>query len=304
MAEALKRMQQKAEEALTEHNYVVAFDILSKLYLQKKTARNNYLLVQALAGQGKYGEAFTVGQEFLTSYLTENARFSDLIHVAVCARKGMWVEKILVQIKAYLKPEESRLFYGRLAGEMENFYRTKQQEISALKRRFDYLAAVSPIEQRAIVKEAEQLQKGDFVEGACLAVKDPNVHPLVRSSLLNDLRCLDWADEIMYQPFIGKQISLVPGDLQALEETRLFKEYTVQIEDNTRSPQESQQLLNELTLKLMLLYPQFEVIYQQPEVWYHILLNDQESKNLDQRFQTLAGQLEASVLEMRPDQKR
>lgn len=304
MKEDRKEFQSVAETALYEKNYQLAVEIFSKLYSEKRSARENYLFAQALVGVGDYSKALTIIQEYMNSYLAENERLVFYIHVAVFAGESLKVSQLLKSLKEFLTEQESQLFYATLSSENELFNKQEGNKLLKLKKQLQYLGALDPLEQRKIAKKAVALSCQDFVLAVKGALEDDNVHPLVRASLLNDLRLLDVQEEFAYHSFLNGRIAVTPGRLEGLQQTEVFKSYAAQVLGDPSRPSElSQQILGEITLKLMLLYPVFTDVEQDEELWYYILLNDQRSLNSAGDYGQIALKMEKSILELELNSK-
>lgn len=304
MKDDRKKLQIQAETALHEKNYQLAVDLFSKLYLTKKSARGNFFLVQALAGLKDYPVALDFAQEYMNSYLAEDERLVFYIHVAVFAGKSLKVYQLLESLKPYLTDSESQLFYSTLSFEFELFEQQGIVDIAQLKKQLHYLGALKPLKQRTVAKKAAALSYQDFIVVVKDALVDKNVHPIVRTSFLNDLRLLNVREEFDFQSFLNGKMRLIPQQLKGLEQTEAFQSYAVLILGDTSRPTNlSQQILDEITLKLMILYPNFLEVEQKQDLWYHVLLNEQQFLKATESYAQIATKLEKSIAEWGPSSK-
>ncbi len=305
MAKSRKERQLLAEKALAEKNYVLATEIFTKLYQERSSARANFFLVRSLAGQGEFKEAFEIAEEYLKSYLCEDDRFIFYIHVAVFAKNGIGIEKILARLTPYMTEYESRLFNTTLAKEVAEFSSIHPSNLKKAFKDIRYLGSLSPIKQRGAVQEAQQFSRSDFVKVAGIVMLDPNVHPLIRASFLNDLRLIKVQEKMGYLTFMHKRAALIPANLPDLEQMDFFKNYKNKLlDDADRPPDVSEQILRELTLKLMLLYPSYSEIKQNNALWYHILLDRRWVAANAAGYFEVASQLENSLAQWEPKQNR
>lgn len=304
MKDDRKKLQIQAETALHEKNYQLAVDLFSKLYLTKKSARGNFFLVQALAGLKDYSVALEFAQEYINSYLAEDERLVFYIHVTVFAGKSLKVYQLLESLKPYLTASESQLFYSTLSFEFELFEQQGIVDIAQLKKQLHYLGALEPLKQRTVAKKAAALSYQDFVVVVKDVLVDKNVHPIVRTSFLNDLRLLNVREEFDFQSFLNGKMRLIPQQLKGLEQTEAFQSYAALILGDTSRPTNlSQQILDEITLKLMILYPNFLEVEQKQDLWYHVLLNEQQFLKATESYAQIATKLEKSIAEWGPSSK-
>lgn len=302
--ELRNQKQQQAEQALAEHNYVAAVPLLAELYEQHQTSRQNYLYVEALAGAGQYETALAVAQENINSYLAENDRLIRYIHVAVFAGQGLIVTELLESIRSYMTEMESQTIFAALQAETEAYQTQKQEQLEQVKKKLQYLGLEQPLKQRAIAKQSRQLSKSDFLKAVQVALVDENVHPLVRAAFLNDLRLLQVGQAINYLTFEHQQIQVMPNQLLALEETQAYHAFEKMVAVKfERRVDLAQKVLDEITLKLMLLYPIYDGIDSKLEQWYAIFLNDKVLLDQSETNKKLAEQLETSISEWEPGKK-
>lgn len=71
----------------------------------------------------------------------------------------------------------------------------------------------------------------------------------------------------------------------------------------TRPVNISQQILGEITLKLMLLYPDFTEIKRDQDLWMHVLLNEKSFLDSDGPYAKIADDLEKSIAKWQPKSK-
>ncbi len=304
MEELRKKKQFDAEKALRDENYSLAVELFSSLYSEQKSARENFFLVKALAGTGQFEAALEIAQEYMNSYLAEDQRLVFYIYIAVNAKQTLKVYQLLESLKPYMTEEESQLFYGKLDLEVKRFYEQNNRSVTKQKKQLQYLGLASPLEQRKIAKEANALTYQDFIDSVKPALIDENVHPLVRASFLNDLRLLNVSEKVAYLPFLRDKLILCPKELQGIQETKLFKSYAAQLLGNTTRPSNiSQQILGEITLKLMLLYPDFTEIKRDQDLWMHVLLNEKSFLDPQGPYEKIADDLEKSIAKWQPKSK-
>lgn len=303
--ELRKKQQQQAEQALAEHNYTTAVPLLAELYALHQTSRQNYLYVEALAGAGQYETALAVAQENLHSYLAEDDRLIRYIHVAVFAGQGLVVTELLESIRGYMTDSESQMLFATLQEEFEAYQSQNQVQLEQLKKKLQYLGIEPPLKQRELAKQARQLSSSDFLTVIQATLIDENVHPLVRAAFLNDLRLLQIPQVINYLTFEQQQLQVIPNQLLALEETQVYHAFEKLVAVKfARTVDLAQKVMNEITLKLMLLYPDFDGIELKLEQWYAIFLNDKELLSQSETAKKLAERLENSISEWEPGKKR
>lgn len=302
--ESSQQKELAAKQALAERNYAYAVELFSELYSQKPTSRQNYLLVQALSGLGDFENALAVAQESLASYLAEDERLILYIHVAVCAGQGLSIKELLEGLRKYMSDAEKQMLFHTLDQEYADYSLLKKDELNQLKKQIRYLGGYSPLKQRALAKQAQKLSSCEFVSAVRTALVDSNVHPLVRASFLNDLRLLKVTERFDYWTFFGQKIQIDPNKLQAVDETAVYQHLQkLVLKKYEYSANLIQKMMDEISLKLMIIYPVFSEIERQPKIWLSVLLNDAQLATCPASYQKIANQLEKSISEWQPAQK-
>lgn len=254
-------------------------------YQDKKTFKLNYLLFKALENAGQYDNAGQIADDYVMDYLKDETKFLEYVKVMVLAGQIRKIEMTLGLVKALFPAQQAK----RLQVQFEKTLAEVRspQEVEELKKQFKYLGANDVITQRQIFEKAKLLTITEF-ETLCQGVlSDPDVHVLIRSAILDELRYLGSEQAVDYLLFEQEIRTFVPADLKELSDYLMYQRLTQLLAaDGSVAPDLKQATLAELTLKLQLLYPQLTRPFQDPEKLYRVLLNHPSNDEKEIEFAT------------------
>lgn len=224
-------------------------------------------------------------------------------------------EKLFVQtMLAAHKPLAARLFMGRVSSkqqlsllkQIENAEEYLRSNFCATVRKntanFYHMGDLSMADQLVQFEAADNLPLEDYLNGAKLVLRDPNVYPLIKSSIARDLAALQVNDEFMFYWLDHQEHSFYPQKMHFAEDMAVVKDIKSMIEDEfaNSDPLLYEQYWQTLRLQLMFLYPFVDLAIRDAETWFAILVGKKigQSQMTDEakHWQKLIEKLEAKMV--------
>lgn len=268
-----------------------AINCFMATYQAKKTFKVNYLLFETLEKAERYDNAAQIADDYVTDYLKDEAKFLEYVKVMVLAGQIRKIEMTLELVQAFFsEPQTKRLQvqFEKTLAEVRS-----QEEIETLKKQFKYLGANDVIGQREVFEKTKSLTIKEFEELSQGPLLDPDVHVLLRSAILDELRYLGSEREVEYLSFTNEVRSFIPAALKELTDYLMYQRLTQLLAtDSAITPDLKEAALAEMTLKLQLLYPQLTRPFPEPEKLYRVLMDRPDEDEKEKEF---AAELEKSL---------
>lgn len=283
----------KAESYLQNKQYQKAYSEFLLLYENQKNFHNNYYLFVAALNNHQYNDAYQIASEYLREYIVDNEKFNYYIKAGVLAGKNIAIQKLLYNLGIYMSATE-KMTLDRIRDQNERLYWSNKgrSNIKNLVKKFSFIGAQPVIDQRQILQQAYSLPKKEFVDTALKVVQDAYVHPIIKSTILDDLRQLNVDRDIQYSNFLEEMISLNPRLLQPLERTSVFKAVQHHIDEIEEKNIQAEEYRKEYRLRELLLYP---FIFSDLEDEDLIAVIISEEKSLSAVRKKLISQIENSI---------
>ena len=125
-----------------------------------------------------------------------------------------------------------------------------QQEHPEIKKKWQYLGAYSVFEQRDLFAMAHALSTADFIAYSRQWLVDSNVHPILRASIVDDLRQLGVTEEVALINLNQEQVTVIPAQLPAVEQTEIGEKVLASLQTTA-----NEALVGEVRLRLQIMYP-------------------------------------------------
>ncbi|MFK5675839.1 hypothetical protein [Ligilactobacillus sp. LYQ60] len=272
-------------QALNDGQYRRATILLTACYQKNATFRVNYLLTRALAKMGDYVAAYATAKDYPREYLENDDYFVQYIEYGCQAGAVLEIVMLLTEISHFLSATEKERFGGVIKRATIQYWNNQSTTATQVMSQLAHCGGEGVLIQRQRVKAANALTPRQFVDASRLPLIDPAVHPLVRATLMDDLRRLAVFRHIMIQPLIGSPQRVVPGSLDALDDAPVVRHYYQEIiECESEEPLALRlQRYAEVRLKLMVLYPFQDDVINDAERWRLILLNQQDELSTKER---------------------
>ncbi|WP_267201358.1 hypothetical protein [Limosilactobacillus kribbianus] len=141
-------------------------------------------------------------------------------------------------------------------------------------RQFYHLGDGTILEQRERLSEAYELPLNEFLLGSRFVLRDPFVQPLIKSDIIETLRCIHLDAQVTYLWLDNQEYQVNPAHLIASDELPVVKKVRQLIHDRLANQDAMRyQLANQqFDLQLMFLMPRIEDVIDDPTAWAEELL--------------------------------
>lgn len=277
--------------ALEKGDLDEAINCFMATYQAKKTFKVNYLLFETLEKAERYDNAAQIADDYVTDYLKDEAKFLEYVKVMVLAGQIRKIEMTLELVQAFFSEPQTKQLQVQFEKTLAEV--RSQEEIETLKKQFKYLGANDVIGQREVFEKTKSLTIKEFEELSQGPLLDPDVHVLLRSAILDELRYLGSEREVEYLSFTKEVRSFIPAALKELTDYLMYQRLTQLLAtDSAITPDLKEAALAEMTLKLQLLYPQLTRPFPEPEKLYRVLMDRPDEDEKEKEF---AAELEKSL---------
>lgn len=278
--------------ALTAKEFGRAAAALESCYAFKTNFRTNYLLFLAMCGQKKFAAAFTLAQEYLREYISDNERFEKLLFAGAQAQKFIEIRKICTAVAPYMSATENKHFFTLLARQEAEFVKQQPVLYHKLKKEVVYCGSFDIFNQRTVWRKSHALPLADYLITVGFLLKDPNVHQLIKVNVLDDLRTLKVADEYELSFLDHKLYKIQPNKLHLFASSKLYQAFETSLLECNQDGL-GQKRWEEVRLKLSLLYPFETQLVSFSKSWQRILLYEKEHLTAAEKL--WANRLESSL---------
>ena len=280
----------QAEEAYKNKDYTKARKLLEKEYLEKKTFRTNYFLFLVFLKIEDYIAAYETANEYIRQYIIDNEKFKKYQKAAIFAGMNVKLQELSNNIFEYTTESEQKEF-DKNQQTLLTDYLNKNSKLELIKQ-LSYLGVFPLFQQRKILKDAYGLSVDDFFINTKKILIDSNIHPLLKSNILDDYRKLNLEETVQYTDYKNTVKILDVRKLKEIEEYKIYKKIYKEFKQLPMDDFEKDLKWKEIVLKLMVLYP-FNYIEQNLEqnLIYILLCND-EFKVLNEQELAFSKKLE------------
>lgn len=274
-------------QAFNASQYHKAVELLTACYQKNATFRINYLLTQALAKTADYPAAYATAKDYPREYLANDDYFVQYIECGCRAGAVLEIAMLLTGIKQFLTVNEQERFTRVIEHATAQYWKDSATSASQVVNQLAHCGGEGVLIQRQRVKAARALTPKEFMNASRLPLIDQAVHPLIRTTLIDDLRRLAVDCPVTIQPFTGAPREVIPEKLEALDDAPVTQYYRQKIiADGNGEPLALRlQRYAEVRLKLMILYPFQDDVIDDYERWQIILLNQQNKLFGEEREQ-------------------
>ncbi|WP_270518723.1 hypothetical protein, partial [Ligilactobacillus salivarius] len=189
----------QAEEAYKNKDYTKARKLLEKEYLEKKTFRTNYFLFLVFLKIEDYIAAYETANEYIRQYIIDNEKFKKYQKAAIFAGMNVKLQELSNNIFEYATESEQKEFDENQQMLLTD-YLNKDSKLELMKR-LSYLGVFPLFQQRKILKDAYGLSVDDFFINTKKILIDSNIHPLLKSNILDDYRKLNLEETVQYTDY-------------------------------------------------------------------------------------------------------
>ncbi len=280
----------QAEEAYKNKDYTKARKLLEKEYLEKKTFRTNYFLFLVFLKIEDYIAAYETANEYIRQYIIDNEKFKKYQKAAIFAGMNVKLQELSNNIFEYTTESEQKEF-DKNQQTLLTDYLNKNSKLEIMKQ-LSYLGIFPLFQQRKILKDAYGLSVDDFFINTKKILIDSNIHPLLKSNILDDYRKLNLEETVQYTDYKNTVKTLDVKKLKEIEEYKIYKKIYKEFKQLPMNNFEKDLKWKEIVLKLMVLYPFNDIEQNLEQNLIYILLCNDEFKVLNEQELAFSKKLE------------
>lgn len=280
----------QAEEAYKNKDYTKARKLLEKEYLEKKTFRTNYFLFLVFLKIEDYIAAYETANEYIRQYIIDNEKFKKYQKTAIFAGMNVKLQELSNNIFEYTTESEQKEF-DKNQQTLLTDYLNKNSKLELMKQ-LSYLGVFPLFQQRKILKDAYGLSVDDFFINTKKILIDSNIHPLLKSNILDDYRKLNLEETVQYTDYKNTVKILDVRKLKEIEEYKIYKKIYKEFKQLPMNDFEKDLKWKEIVLKLMVLYPFNDIEQDLEQNLIYILLCNDEFKVLNEQELAFSKKLE------------
>ena len=280
----------QAEEAYKNKDYTKARKLLEKEYLEKKTFRTNYFLFLVFLKIEDYIAAYETANEYIRQYIIYNEKFKKYQKAAIFAGMNVKLQELSNNIFEYTTESEQKEF-DKNQQTLLTDYLNKNSKLELMKQ-LSYLGIFPLFQQRKILKDAYGLSVDDFFINTKKILIDSNIHPLLKSNILDDYRKLNLEETVQYTDYKNTVKTLDVKKLKEIEEYKIYKKIYKEFKQLPMNNFEKDLKWKEIVLKLMVLYPFNDIEQNLEQNLIYILLCNDEFKVLNEQELAFSKKLE------------
>lgn len=280
----------QAEEAYKNKDYTKARKLLEKEYLEKKTFRTNYFLFLVFLKIEDYIAAYETANEYIRQYIIDNEKFKKYQKAAIFAGMNVKLQELSNNIFEYTTESEQKEF-DKNQQTLLTDYLNKNSKLELMKQ-LSYLGVFPLFQQRKILKDAYGLSVDDFFINTKKILIDSNIHPLLKSNILDDYRKLNLEETVQYTDYKNTVKILDVRKLKEIEEYKIYKKIYKEFKQLPMNDFEKDLKWKEIFLKLMVLYPFNDIEQNLEQNLIYILLCNDEFKVLNEQELAFSKKLE------------
>ena len=280
----------QAEEAYKNKDYTKARKLLEKEYLEKKTFRTNYFLFLVFLKIEDYIAAYETANEYIRQYIIDNEKFKKYQKAAIFAGMNVKLQELTNNIFEYTTESEQKEF-DKNQQTLLTDYLNKNSKLEIMKQ-LSYLGIFPLFQQRKILKDAYGLSVDDFFINTKKILIDSNIHPLLKSNILDDYRKLNLEETVQYTDYKNTVKTLDVKKMKEIEEYKIYKKIYKEFKQLPMNNFEKDLKWKEIVLKLMVLYPFNDIEQNLEQNLIYILLCNDEFKVLNEQELAFSKKLE------------
>ena len=280
----------QAEEAYKNKDYTKARKLLEKEYLEKKTFRTNYFLFLVFLKIEDYIAAYETANEYIRQYIIDNEKFKKYQKAAIFAGMNVKLQELSNNIFEYTTESEQKEF-DKNQQTLLTDYLNKNSKLELMKQ-LSYLGIFPLFQQRKILKDTYGLSVDDFFINTKKILIDSNIHPLLKSNILDDYRKLNLEETVQYTDYKNTVKTLDVKKMKEIEEYKIYKKIYKEFKQLPMNDFEKDLKWKEIVLKLMVLYPFNDIEQNLEQNLIYILLCNDEFKVLNEQELAFSKKLE------------
>ncbi|MCK8624711.1 hypothetical protein [Apilactobacillus xinyiensis] len=157
-----------------------------------------------------------------------------------------------------------------------NYEKQFHDSLQSKVREFAHLGNYEFFKQKEILEASMKLPLDYFVKYGKYLLIDPFVHPLIKSSIVDTFREVNFK-EIVSEYFIDGNVKKIKiANLKKLEETKSFKMIISKIDNSklSKDPINKTMFLQYIKLNFMIIYPFNDILIKNINLWFEYFYNN------------------------------
>ncbi|MCH3922554.1 hypothetical protein [Limosilactobacillus sp.] len=270
MDEQQKRELRRALVLIKQEKWKAASEILGGLLADTTSPVLVFNQVLALYHDHQYVQALSLVVEEPTLFLKTRSDAELAVRVLLANRRYIKCRLLI----AGTDPAWREKLLGLVVDSEQAAEVKYQATIQQTLRQFYHLGDGTILEQRERLNEAYELPLNEFLLGSRFVLRDPFVQPLIKSDIIETLRCIHLDAQLTYLWLDNQEYQVNPAQLVGSDELPAVKKVRQLIFDRLANQDAMRyQLANQqFDLQLMFLMPRVKEVIDDPASWAEELL--------------------------------
>lgn len=194
MPDNYQRLLTLGKEALAEGDYHVAQINFEEAYNLEQTSEGNFFYVKSLLALGNVQESFSVANERLSDYLTDQEKWPTYCQLLLGTEQFIQLEKQLAEKKKLGWETKS---VEKLRDTAVDYFNALSAQVKRERLMLAKELAGSPvISQLQKARQLERLPQSDYLTSVVELLKNPQVSLIVRQGMLQNLIDMEVIEEV------------------------------------------------------------------------------------------------------------
>lgn len=231
-----------------------------------------------------YAQALMLAKQFTKSWrLLDNDHNFYLQHPE---KQNFYLDVMLknqlfITARLFAKEAHANPMLNKIEAAEVNADHSESATIASRERNFYHLGDTPLRVQQERFEEAAKLPLANYLKAAQFVIRDPYVHPLLRSSVIQDLANLKIDQGMTFYWIDEKEHEVNPAKLQPLDEIPVVEDIIKRIQQKygQDDPLSYQSFIQQFHLQLILLYPRIEETIVDEDAWLKVLTSYSTTDN-------------------------
>lgn len=235
-----------------------------------------YLYARALIADQQYTKAWRLVENDQDFYIADKERQSFYLRLILH-------NQLFITARLFATKVGSQAMIAMITHAEQEARLTEAATIRAREKNFYHLGDRPLRGQQERFEEAAKLPLANYIKAAQFVIRDPYVHPLLRSSVIQDLANLQVDQEMTFYWIDEQEYRVNPGKLKALDKIPVVVSIIDRIQDKygQDDPLSYQSFIQQFHLQLILLYPRIEETIVDEDAWFDVLTSYSHTGNTD-----------------------
>lgn len=288
------------QKALEEHRPNDGILQLEAAYQIKQEPIVNWLIATTAFELGDYEKSLSYIVELSDFYMEEENRAELYLQNLLMSKQYLSARKLLWEIQKLGKLDKEKVqSFEDLIDMQENFYQqTQKSMIRDIKQELAELPHVPAVYQLQLVQRVKELPRADLLEISNLLMINPQVSPLVRNFLFEELAKTGTKDLLPILTIDGNVQMLSPGKIGISASNSLKNDILISLEEilENHDPVLLTSLIEEVKVELALLYPLFKP-YENSQFWVNSYLSEylNDEYPLDEKIEEIRKKIKQEI---------